>query len=304
MAPTLVVLAAGLARRYGGCKPLAPVGLHGEAVIDLLAADAVRAGFGRIVLVLHPQTGPAIRYHVERSWPAEVDVAFATQRLPLGTTHATLAARAEVGDGSFAVANADDVYGQGAMASLVDALGADDDAHVLVGYALAHTVVTDDPVTRGVCEVGDNGALRRIWERRHVARADDGVYFVASDGHQPDKLDGATTVSLNLWGFRPSIWGLFEAAMAASGLDEATLLAEGNRVERPRSEVLLPEVIGAAVEAGTTRVRVVPTPVVSVGVTHADDLPVVQATLARQIAWGVRPESTWAGTSAATPAGA
>ena len=39
--PTLVLLAAGRARRYGGCKPLAPVGLHGEAVIDLVASDAL-----------------------------------------------------------------------------------------------------------------------------------------------------------------------------------------------------------------------------------------------------------------------
>ncbi len=67
--PALVILAAGRARRYGGCKPLAPVGPHGEAVIDLVASDAVAAGFGTIVLVLGPSTGPAIRYHVERTWP-------------------------------------------------------------------------------------------------------------------------------------------------------------------------------------------------------------------------------------------
>src|ERR1700719_2565851 len=64
--PVLVVLAAGMATRYGGCKPLAPLGLHGEAVIDLIAGDAVSAGFGAVVLVLGPQTGPAIRYHVGR----------------------------------------------------------------------------------------------------------------------------------------------------------------------------------------------------------------------------------------------
>ena len=40
---SLVILAAGRARRYGGCKPLAPVGTHGEAVIDLVASDAVAA---------------------------------------------------------------------------------------------------------------------------------------------------------------------------------------------------------------------------------------------------------------------
>ena len=53
----LVVLAAGRARRYGGVKPLAPIGPDGEAVIDLLAGDALRAGFERIVLVVNPDTG-------------------------------------------------------------------------------------------------------------------------------------------------------------------------------------------------------------------------------------------------------
>ncbi len=88
MAPPLVVLAAGLAKRYGGCKPLAPIGPRGEAVIDLLVSDALASGFGRIVLVVHPETGPAIRYHVERCWPARVEVGYAEQRLPLGTVHA------------------------------------------------------------------------------------------------------------------------------------------------------------------------------------------------------------------------
>ena len=46
----LVILAAGRAKRYGGCKPLAPVGTHGEAVIDLVASDALDAGFSTIVL--------------------------------------------------------------------------------------------------------------------------------------------------------------------------------------------------------------------------------------------------------------
>ncbi|HLH27841.1 MAG TPA: NTP transferase domain-containing protein, partial [Acidimicrobiales bacterium] len=126
--PALVVLAAGLARRYGGCKPLAPIGPHGEAVIDLLADDALAAGFGRIVMVLHPETGPAVRYHVERVWPDWVDVGFATQRVPLGTVHAVLAARQALAeDEPFGVANADDVYGEPAMRLLAAELASEAD---------------------------------------------------------------------------------------------------------------------------------------------------------------------------------
>jgi MobA-like NTP transferase domain len=296
VAPVLVVLAAGAARRYGGCKPLAPVGPSGEAVIDLVASDALSSGFGAIVLVVHPETGPAIRYHVERCWPSSVEVSFAEQRVPLGTTHATLAARSLVGtEHPFAVANADDVYGLEAFGLLSHQLTTNHDEHALVGFELANSVVTDDPVTRGICEVDAGGHLVAMTERRQVSRLPNGTDFSSLDGLQPDKLAGDSAVSVNLWGFRPEIWGLFDAAMDASGLDEEAILDQITRgIEVPKTEVLLPEVVGAAIASGTgLPVRVVRTDSKCVGVTHADDLPVVQGELSRQVAWGIRPSRLW-----------
>ncbi len=298
MRPALVVLAAGMARRYGGCKPLAPIGPHGEAVIDLLVNDAVAAGFGRIVLVLHPETGPAIRYHVERCWPGSVDVAYAEQRLPLGTVHAVLAAREAVGTGGpFAVSNADDVYGEVAMGLLVEQLRAGTDEHVLIGYQLRSTVATDDPVTRGICEVDGEGRLVALTERRMVTRHDDGLTFTSEDGNGPEKLAGDLPASVNLWGFQPPIWEVFDQAMAASGLDEEALLAEvAAGAPVPKAEVLLPEVVATMVAGGNgLPVRVITTDARLVGVTHAADLPVVSAELARQVAWGTRPDQLWKG---------
>ncbi len=292
--PSLVVLAAGLARRYGGCKPLAPIGPGGEAVIDLLASDAIAAGFGRIVLVLHPETGPAVRYHVEHVWPDWVAVDYATQLRPLGTVHAVLAAREAVGTSSpFAVANADDIYGESAMAALADHLSCDGSEHILVGYKLRSTVATADPVTRGICEVDSDSHLVALTERRKVARLDGGARFVAEDGRSPAELDGDALTSVNLWGFRSEIWEVFDAAMDASGLDES-LSADGSAAEAPPSEVLLPEVVSRSVTDGKgLPVRVVPTEGKLVGVTHAADLPVVTAELARQVASGVRPPRTF-----------
>jgi hypothetical protein len=296
VAPSLVVLAAGMARRYGGCKPLAPIGPNGEAVIDLLASDAVAAGFDQIVLVLHPETGPAIRYHVERCWPASVGVSFAEQRLPLGTVHAVLAAKDALGrDRTFAVSNADDVYGEVAMGLLARQLSADSDQHVLIAYQLRATVATDDPVTRGICEVDGRGLLVGLTERRQVTRHDNGENFTAEDGVEPTKLSGDLPASVNLWGFQPAIWEVLESAMDASGLDEEALLAAvaaGGEV--PKAEVLLPEVVATMVAQGSgLPVRVVTTDARLVGVTHAADLPVVSAELARQVAWGTRPNRIW-----------
>jgi len=297
-APSLVVLAAGMARRYGGCKPLAPIGPHGEAVLDLLASDAVRAGFGRIVLVLHPETGPAIRYHVQQCWPATVDVAFAEQRLPLGTVHAVLAAEEALGGAeSFAVSNADDVYGESAMGMLVDQLTSSTAEHVLVGYQLHNTVATDEPVTRGICTVGSTGLLASLDERRQVHTDPASGGFVSDDGLEPRELSADLPASVNLWGFQADIWKVFHLSMDASGLDEEALLAQvATGAEVPKAEVLLPEVISTMVADGTgLPVRVVTTDAKLVGVTHAADLPVVSAELARQIAWGVRPAGLWDG---------
>jgi MobA-like NTP transferase domain len=300
MAPPLVVLAAGIARRYGGCKPLAPIGPNGEAVIDLLVSDAVAAGFGQIVLVLHPESGPAIRYHVERCWPKSLEVAFAEQPLPLGTVHAVLAAKDDLGtDRPFAVSNADDVYGESAMGQLADHLSSARDEHVLVGYRLAATVATDDPVTRGICEVDERGYLVALTERRQVIRHDHGKTLTSEAGGEPVALDPESPTSVNLWGFRPAMWDVLQSAMDASGIDQEALMASAAAGgEVPKVEVLLPEVVATMVNRGGGRpVRVLTTDAKLLGVTHMADLPVVSAELARQVAWGTRPSQQWGDTA-------
>jgi CTP:molybdopterin cytidylyltransferase MocA len=296
--PVLVVLAAGMAKRYGGCKPLAPLGLHGEAVIDLIAGDAVAAGFGDIVLVLGSQTGPAIRYHVRRCFPSRLDVSFTEQPVPLGTAHAVLCARKHVGDGSFAVVNADDVYGAPAMALLAREL-TEGDEHAIVSYRLRDTIVADAPVTRGVCEVGPDGHLRRLVERRAVQRRADGDFDIG-DGLEPGVLPGDTPVSMNLWGFHPSIWPVLEAAV----LRTHPSVSPDGAVPEPsalgsEAEVLLPEVVGDMIAGRTAdtdagaMVRVLDGPGRCIGVTHADDLPAVRNELALMVAQGLRPEGPW-----------
>lgn len=313
-APALVVLAAGMARRYGGCKPLAPVGPTGEPIIDLLVSDAVAAGFSPIVLVLHPETGSAIRYHVETCWPKDVDVRFVTQRVPLGTVHAVLSARDAVpADRSFAVVNADDIYGEDALRMAKEHLdgstssptppgGPGRDAgkeHVLVAFRLGNTVLGSGAVTRGVCHVGSGGLLASVDERRKLARRPDGD-FAAGDERDPSRLPPDTLVSVNLWGFRPAIWEVLAEAMSTSSVDESEAVARMQATgEAPAVEVLLPEVLGAMVAdtsgggSHSLPIRVLATDALCVGVTHPGDLTLVQAELARQVAHGRRPEKTW-----------
>ncbi len=281
---TLVVLAGGRATRYGGVKPLAPVGLSGEAVLDVLASDALAAGFERLVVVTAPDTGPALRYHVARTWPSAVPVEYACQETPRGTVDAVLAAtRLLDDDAPYGVANADDLPGEQGLALLAGHLGPGDRTNVAVCYRLRDTLLGDAPVTRGLCRADDEGMLAAVDERRQVAPLHDGR-IVARDRLEPDELDPEQLVSMNLWGFRPEMRCVLERAMAAAG---------------EQAEVLLPDVVGRLVAGrgdgapDAERVRVLRAPGRCIGVTHPGDVAAVQAALAREVARGDRPAQLW-----------
>lgn len=286
------MLAAGMAKRYGGCKPLAPLGVHGEAIIDLTGSDAFAAGFSRIVLVVGPSTSPALRYHVRRTWPAWADTVAAEQPVPLGTAHAVLCARELVGNGPFAVVNADDVYGVAPLRLLAETLASG--VNAMVAFALAETVLTDEPVTRGVCITDAAGKLSGLAERRKVTRHEDGT-FTAGDGLEPAQLDGGVLVSMNLWGFQPEIWGLLEEAVTRA---HPEIAPDGSIIDPGQGfanddEILLPEVVGEAVRSRSLEVVLLAGRGRCVGVTHADDLPVARSSLARMVGRGERAEWLW-----------
>ena len=110
--PPLVVLAAGRARRYGGCKPLAPVGppRRGGHRPRGLRRPRRRVRHRRPGARPEHRARPSATTSSTRG-PTAVDVRFALQPAPLGTVHAVLAASEFVGDTPYGVCNADDVYG-------------------------------------------------------------------------------------------------------------------------------------------------------------------------------------------------
>ena len=81
MAPTLVVLAAGMGSRYGGLKQIDPMGPSGETILDYSVFDALRAGFGRVVFIIRPDFEDAFRTGVAAKFSDRVDVDFAFQTL-------------------------------------------------------------------------------------------------------------------------------------------------------------------------------------------------------------------------------
>jgi hypothetical protein len=268
----LVVLAAGHGRRFGGLKQLASVGRDGEALMDFTAADAVAAGFEGVVLIVREEVQDELIAHIGRYWPPGLEVRPVIQGPIAGTTQAVASARDAV-TGSFGVVNADDLYGQAAISLLSQEIAQlTDHTHSIVGYQLADTVLTDAPVTRGVCEISPAGELVRIAEQQ-VVRQDGGFSGKAIDAPAEEAmhaLSGAEVVSMNLWGFD---WSIFEDLdRALTDFDPATAAHQPGKPP----ELLLPMVVGDLVAAGLVRVRVAPTEGRCIGITHPDDLPLVR----------------------------
>ncbi len=283
-APTLVLLAAGMGSRFGGPKQIASIGPGGSALIDYAARDAVAAGFGRLVLIVRGEIAGAVERHVAEHWPAEIRPEYVRQDLeaaavqataagrvkPLGTAHALVAA-APLLDGPFGVANADDLYGASAFRLLADHL-AGGGGHALVAYRLANTLLGDRPVNRALCQVGPDGALSGIVEGA-VHSGEDGLTWrpIGASEAEAQVMKGDEPVSMNLWGFTPPIVPVLTEAFAAFSAGGAITAGE---------ELFLPTVVGRHLgPAGGLDVTVLVSDDRCLGVTHPDDVPLLQESL-------------------------
>jgi len=274
----LVILAAGHGRRFGGLKQLAPVGPNGEAIMDYTARSAEACGYEGVVVVVREEIREEIARHINRAWPTSLATELVCQPDRPGTAQAVLAARPVLGP-IFGVANADDLYGTTALEMLYATMGLEAArpgpsarvAHLLVAYHLAQTILTPAPVTRGLCNVSEDGFLRTIVEHR-VERAGDGTFAAVPLGEDrpPRALLGSELVSMNLWGFEERILDHLDHALAS--------FVSG---DHGRKELLLPDVVGSLVADGTDEVRVVETDTRCIGVTHQDDVSLVGDELSR-----------------------
>lgn len=277
---TLVVMAAGVGRRFGGDKQLVSVGPHGETFLDYAVAAAAAAGAAKVVLVVRAEIEAAVRSHVSDRPSGLIDagVEFAYVRQdghgparakPWGTAHAVLVAADEVA-GPFVVCNADDYYGASTMAAIGSAAARlQPDEALLSVHRLGRTLSDTGAVSRGVCHLsGDR--LVAIVEHHGVARRPDGTVAATEP---PTELGEDDFVSMNLWAFSPAAFEWIEASFER-------FLAE-NR-DDAGAECLLPAVVGDRLEQGLLSVGVVPTDEAWIGVTNADDLAAARSALAER----------------------
>ena len=298
MQPTLLILAAGMASRYGSMKQIEGFGPSGETIMDYSIYDAIRAGFGKVVFIIRKDFADNFKAIFEPKLKGKIATDYVYQQLdsltndyltpatrtkPWGTAHAVLCAKDAINE-PFAVINADDFYGRDAFEKAYTFLTTDCNPkqQAIIGYELARTLSANGTVSRGVCEVDENKNLVSISERTKIyAEGEKIVYEDAAGKHE---VPYNSSVSMNFWCFDASIFGITEKMFA-------TFLQEHGQEEK--SEFFIPIVADKYIKQGLGVVQVIPTSSQWFGVTYKEDAPGVQQSVDNLVAAGEYPSSLW-----------
>jgi dTDP-glucose pyrophosphorylase len=298
MKPTLLILAAGMASRYGSLKQIAGFGPSGETIMDYSIYDAIRAGFGKVVFIIRKDFAADFKEIFEPRLKGKIEIDYVYQEMdhflngfqipagrtkPWGTAHAVLCAQNTIQE-PFAVINADDFYGRNAFEKAYQFLTESCNAqtYAIIGYQLANTLSDHGTVSRGVIQVSDKGELAGINERTKVAR-ENGVIQYEEQGEKFE-LPEDTKVSMNFWCFDPGVFPVTEKMFHA-------FLETG--INDPKSEFFIPIVADQYVKEGSGVIKVIPTSSQWFGVTYKEDAPVVKKSVDDLVASGEYPSNLW-----------
>lgn len=302
--PTLLVLAAGMASRYGSLKQMDGVGPCGEAILDYSIFDAARAGFGKVVFVIRQTFADSFKAAFPASrFGGKIEVDYVYQELdylpegftlpegrvkPWGTNHAVMMG-ANVIDTPFAVINADDFYGYDAfktMAGFLTSLPEQSKGeYCMVGYKLHNTLSEFGSVSRGECVVDGEGNLTGMTERLGIKRLTNGKVIYEDGGVQYEIAEDAT-VSMNMFGFTPDYFAHSERLFVE-------FLGKEDTMANPKSEFFIPLAVNTLINEGTAKMKVLTCDAQWFGVTYKEDKPDVEAKIRALIRKGDYPAKLW-----------
>ena len=297
MKPTLVIMAAGMASRYGSMKQIQGFGPSGETIIDYSIYDAIKAGFQRVVFIIREDFAEDFKEIFEPKLKGKIETEYVYQEMdkfltghkipadrkkPWGTSHAILCASEAVNE-PFAVINADDFYGHDSFKKAYNFLLQEckEDVYAIIGYELAKTLSEHGSVSRGVAQVDENDNLVAINERLKIYRENGQIISEEPDGSKIP-LPENSKASMNFWCFHPSIFSFLEKGFKTF-LDE--------NIDNPKSEYLIPFSADQFIKKGLGVIKVIPTSSQWFGVTYKEDAPVVERSLRELVEKGEYPQN-------------
>lgn len=277
MKPTLLIMAAGMGSRFGGLKQMEPLGPNGEAIIDYSVYDAIRVGFGKVVFVIRESFADAFKKKFDTKLKDKIKVEYVYQELdklpngfllnnkrkkPWGTAHAILIAKDVIKE-PFCVINADDFYGYRAYKSIVDFLTSSDNdlEYAMVGFRLDDTLSNFGFVSRGICDVDNNQNLIKVVENKNIKKHKNKIISIDDNGNEI-LLSGKENVSMNIWGFKPTIFEEIEKVFKDFLIKE---------VNNPKSELLIPSVIFKLMSVKKVSIKLLDAKSAWFGVTYKKD---------------------------------
>lgn len=298
MKPTLLILAAGMASRYGSMKQTEGFGPDGETIMDYSIYDAIEAGFKKIVFIIRRDFAVLFEANFNNKLNGIAEVVYVyqdrnafipTEKLtedrikPWGTGHAILCAKDVIQD-PFAVINADDFYGKESFKIAYDFLSIKcaSNKYALVGYPLSKTLSDFGTVSRGVCQVDESGSLVSIKERTKIWVESNSLFYEDETGKH--SIDNNLNVSMNFWCFHHSIFS------EAEKLFEKFLRENWSN---PKSEFFIPIIAEKFIENRGNNIVVLPTESKWFGVTYKEDAPVVKSRIDELVENGKYPNSLW-----------
>lgn len=279
--PTLVVMAAGMGSRYGGLKQIDPIGPNGEIIIEYSIYDAIKAGFGKVVFIIKEDLKDTFREKIGKKIEKIVETEYVFQDMnfgipenfnipkervkPWGTGHAVYCCK-NVVKGPFAVINADDFYGQTTYKLMHDYLISSKGKYDygMVGFILENTLTENGTVARGICEVNknQNQNLISITERTAIKRFNNDTKYTEDNENWID-IEKGSIVSMNIWGFKPTIFEELEK--------EFPKFLENIADNELKAEFYLPSVVDKMVKEEQATVKVLVSKEQWYGVTYKED---------------------------------
>jgi len=276
MKPTLIIMAAGMASRYGSLKQIEKLGPQGQTIMDYSVHDAIEARFGKILFIIRKSIEKEFTENIISKYKDKIDVDYVFQEVeslpegipyssertkPWGTGHAVLMAAEKIKT-PFAVINSDDFYGRNAFIAAMNHINkGDPETYGIIGYPINKTLSDHGAITRAICETDENNYLEDITERTHIQAIDNNTFY-KDEFEIWQAIDNNATVSMNFWVFYPSFFQHLKIEF-----DEFIQANSFNL----KAEILIPTVIKSLIKESQVRVRVYNVDSQWFGVTYPED---------------------------------
>lgn len=298
---TLLIMAAGMGSRFGGLKQIEPVGPNGEFILDYSVYDAIKAGFNKIVFIIKEENYDLFRETIGKRIESKIKVEYAFQKIedvpkgvnipesrvkPWGTSHAILTAKNLINE-PFAVINADDFYGPDPYKKIINFFNEskNNNEYAMVGYNVKNTMSENGSVKRGICDKTSDNYLSNLIESK-IEKIDNKIIATSlEDKENTFEVKEEDLVSMNFFGFKPSLFKYLE--------DEMIEFFNNHKDDLDKCEFLIPTSVYKRIEENKIKVKVLDTNEKWYGITYKEDKEDLVNAINNMIKEGKYPKDLW-----------